>query len=320
MSHLITLFPPSNNNVRLKILLTGATGFIGSQLARRLVIDGHELAVLVRPDSKLDVLQLILPQIQVHFYNGSYASLLSALEVIRPNVVCHIASLFLAQHKSEDVARLIESNLNFPTQLLEAMNQVGIKNLINTGTSWQHFQNDFYNPVNLYAATKQAFEALLTYYVEAHNFKTITLKLFDTYGPGDMRPKLFSLLRNAARTGMVLRMSPGEQMLDLVYIDDVLDAFLLAIARLIKGGKTECCAVSNLQRLSLRELINVYSEVVGRRLSVEWGGLHYRSREVLVPWTNHVLVPGWQPKISLQEGILRMEQDGRIGGLLAKLP
>lgn len=304
----------------MKLFLTGATGFIGSQLARRLVAEGHDLAIVVRPDSKLDILRAVLPQIHVHVYDGSYASLLYALEAAQPELVCHVASLFLAQHKPEDVARLVESNLNFPAQLLEAMNQVGIKRLINTGTSWQHFQNESYNPVNLYAATKQAFESLLAYYVEAQDFKAITLKLFDTYGPGDTRPKLFSLLRKTARTGEPLRMSPGEQLLYLVYIDDVLDAFLLAMARLSEVKKSESYAVSSPERLSLRELTKIYSETVGRPVPVEWGGQPYRSREVLVPWTDHKPVPGWQPKVCLREGIPRMEKDGRIDGLLARSP
>lgn len=302
----------------MKLFLTGATGFIGSRLALRLVAEGHELAIVVRPDSRLDILQAVLPQIQVHVYDGSIASLLWALKAAKPELVCHVASLFLVQHKPEDVARLVESNLNFPAQLLEAMNQLGIKRLINTGTSWQHYKNEAYNPVNLYAATKQAFESLLAYYVEAQDFKAITLKLFDTYGPGDTRPKLFSLLRKTARTGEPLRMSPGEQLIDMVYIDDVLDAYLQAITRLSSVTKAESYAVSTQLRISLQKLVQTYSEVVQRPLNVEWGGLPYRPREVLEPWIDYERVPGWHARVVLADGIVRMEQDRQIGGLLVE--
>lgn len=300
----------------MKVLLTGATGFIGSQLAKRLVEEGHELVIVARPESPLDTLHAVLPLMQVHLYDGSYASLLQALEAERPEVVIHVASLFLAQHKPEDVARLVESNLNFPTQLLQAMSDLGVNRFINTGTSWQHYQNEAYSPVNLYAATKQAFEALLAYYVETQGFKAITLKLFDTYGPGDTRPKLFSLLRKTARTGEILRMSPGEQLMDLVYIDDVLDAYLLAIARLPGVTKAECYAVSNPTRLNLRELVRIYGETVGRPVNVEWGGLPYRPREVLTLWNDYVRLPGWQTRMALADGIARMEQDRALDGLL----
>lgn len=303
----------------MKVFLTGATGFIGSQLAKRLVAEGHEVAIVVRPESKLDMLQSILPRICVHRYNGRYESLLQALQAAQPEVVMHVASLFLAQHKPEDVARLVESNLNFPTQLLEAMSQLGIKQLINTGTSWQHYQNETYNPVNLYAASKQAFEAMLTYYIEAQDFKVITLKLFDTYGPGDARPKLFTLLRKTARTGETLRMSPGEQLLDLVYIDDVLDAFELALERLPQVEKPECYAVSNPERKSLRELVAIYSAAVGKPVNVDWGGLPYRPREVMALWTDFAVLPGWQAQMPLRDGIAKMERDEMVGGLLVNV-
>lgn len=302
----------------MKVLLTGATGFIGSQLARRLVSEGHELGVVARSTSKLDALQVALPKVQVHKYDGTYESLLRALDVARPDLVIHVASLFIAQHKPEDIAYLMDSNLTFPAQLLEAMSHFGIKQLINTGTSWQHYLNLDYSPVNLYSATKQAFEALLSYYVEAQDFRALTLKLFDTYGPGDTRPKLFSLLRKAAGTGETLRMSPGEQILDMVYISDVLDAYCLAMTRLVNMTGAECYAVSNPNRLSLRKLVQVYSETVRRPINVEWGGLPYRQREVFEPWSNHQPVPGWHARFMLADGITRMEQDRSIGGLLVE--
>ena len=316
--HLMILSLCLNRKTSVKIFLTGATGFIGSQLAKRLILEGHDLAILVRPDSKLEVLQKLLPQIQVHVYDGSYASIFAALKTAKSELVCHIASLFLAQHKQEDVPRLIESNIKFPVELLDAMNQLGIKQLINTGTSWQHFNNETYNPVNLYAATKQAFESLLAFYVEAQGLKVITLKLFDSYGPGDARPKLFSLLRKAARTGEILSMSPGEQLLDLVYVDDILAAYLLAIEQLPKAKKSETYAVSSLNRISLHHLTKVYSDTVGRPITLEWGGQPYRFREVMIPWADHKLLTEWAPKVCLREGITNMEKDANINGLLAE--
>ena len=302
----------------MKILLTGATGFIGSQLALRMVAEGHELAIVVRPGSDLNILKAILPTITVHVYDGSHDSLLLALQMSEPELVVHVASLFLAQHKVKDVARLIESNVQFPAQLLEAMHQTGIRQLLNTGTSWQNYQDESYNPVNLYAASKQAFEAILEYYVKAQGFKVITLKLFDTYGPGDLRPKLFSLLRKTVRSGNMLPMSPGEQEIDLVYIDDVLDAFLIAVQQIKAVRDAETYAVSNPLRLTLRELVEIYGEIVGLMLNVKWGGLPYRAREVMTPWSCGKALPGWKNKIAIREGILRMEKDARISGILAE--
>lgn len=301
----------------MRVLVTGATGFLGSSVTRRLVTEGHAVGVLARGESRLDTLQDLLPRIAVHRHDGSYASLLAAIRATKPEAVVHLASLFLMQHQAQDVARLVESNLGFPVQLLEAMCQEGVGQLINTGTSWQHWRNENGNPVNLYAASKQAFESLLAYYVEAKGLKAITLKLFDTYGPGDTRPKLFSLLRRSTKTGELLRMSPGEQQLDFVFVDDVVEAYALALRRVSQVSRHECHAVSNPPRLGLRKVAAIYADVVGRPANIEWGGLPYRLREVMLPWSDYSLLPGWQANVALGEGIARMERDPSIGGLLA---
>jgi nucleoside-diphosphate-sugar epimerase len=289
-----------------KILVTGATGFIGANLVRRLVAKGHEVAALARPDSDLSRLGAARPRVTVAVFDGTLPSMIDALEQARPDMVVHVASLFLAQHRPEDVGRLIASNIDMPAKLLEAMAAVGATRLINTGTSWQHHLDAPYNPVNLYAATKQAFEDILAYYQEARGLRALSLKLFDTYGPGDVRPKLFSLLRRAARTGEPLKMSPGEQLIDLVHIDDVLDGYVLAIDAfdaLAPGSY----ALGNPERLSLRRLVAVYSEIIGRPLRIEWGGAPYRPRETMIPWTQGRALPGWSPRVALRDGIRAME-------------
>jgi nucleoside-diphosphate-sugar epimerase len=219
--------------------------------------------------------------------------------------VFHLASLFLSQHETKDVNSLIKSNLLFGNQLLEAMKVNQVTNLVNTGTSWQHYNNDDYNPVCLYAATKQAFEAILEYYVQACGIKVITLKLFDTYGPDDPRPKLFHLLSAAATSGETLNMSGGEQFIDLVHIDDVTEAYLTAAQRLIecRAQQHERYAVSSGNPMPLRDLVDLYSEVIGSAINVNWGARPYRFREVMKTWTGGSNLEGWQPKYTLADGM-----------------
>src|SRR5262249_17930566 len=206
-------------------LVTGATGYVGRHLARALIERGWRVHALLRQTSILPP-ELGVEAVHCHGYDGGTESVISSLEKSEPDVAFHLASLYLANHHPEQVTELLRSNVMLGAQLAEAMTLAGCLKLVNVGTGWQHYEQSAYNPVNLYAATKQALEDLLEYYVQARGLRVITLKLFETYGPDDLRPKILNLLRQAAAQQAPLDLSPGEQLLDLVYIDDVVDAFL----------------------------------------------------------------------------------------------
>lgn len=294
------------------VLVTGATGFVGSHLVRRLLADCWQVHLVVRAGSPLKPVADLEEQLTVHRHDGSIDGLLSIVRNSKPDLVIHLASLFLPQHRAEDLEPLIRCNILFPVQLVEAMAANNCYRLINAGTSWQHYQNHDYSPVNLYAASKQAFEVLLQYYLETTPLRAITLKLFDTYGPGDPRPKLFKLLDTAARQMTPLAMSPGEQLIDLVYIDDVVESFVLAGERLLNSAveRHERFPVSSGKPVSLRELVTLYERALGKKLPLEWGGRPYRQREVMVPWNTAQPLPGWQPRIGLEEGLARIIESG----------
>ena len=294
---------------KTRALVTGGTGFVGSRLVEGLAAAGFDVHVLVRPGSSLKQLAPVQSKIECIEHDGSTGQLIKIVGQVRPAIVFHLASLFVAEHKSEQVTELIDSNVRFSAQLLEAMAVNGVTGLVNAGTSWQHFGSAAYRPVCLYAATKQAFEAVLDFYVDAYRVRAITLKLFDTYGPDDPRPKLFSLLHSACSRNIKLDLSPGEQNIDMVYIDDVIDAFLQAAKRVLSGEVTnkEEYAVSSGRPLSLKRIVAIYGAVCGVELKVNWGARPYRAREVMNPWNTGDPLPGWSPQVTLEEGIRRIE-------------
>jgi nucleoside-diphosphate-sugar epimerase len=292
----------------VKILLTGGTGFVGSHLLSRLLSDRHDVAVVVRAESQFVVPSGFEKQATILRTDGTLDSLASGVKEFSPELCYHLAAKFVAEHTSADVDDLAQSNLSFGLQILEALSVAGCRKLVSAGTSWQNFGGDAYEPVCLYAATKEAFEALAQYYVSARGVSLSVLKLFDTYGPKDPRRKVLSLLLRVGKSGEHLSMSGGEQLLDLVYISDVIDAFVETGARLCDGrdsGKTTY-AVSAGKRLSLRKLAEEVSTITGRPLNIEWGRRPYREREVMIPWSGGRPVPGWQPRVSLSEGLTRL--------------
>lgn len=288
------------------VLVTGATGYVGSNLVRALVEQGWQVSVVVRMGSKLDVLGSLLNEISVYEHDGTTISMIELVKSAKPEIVFHLASLFLAEHKPEDVGKLIECNLLFSTQLVEAMVANNVGYLINTGTAWQHFENQNYSPVNLYAATKQAFEDILIYYVNAHAIKVKTLALFDTYGENDPRSKLMSLLWNIVYEQKPLQMSPGNQYIDLVHISDVVRAFILAACNIFEQNEGHIeYGISSGKPIKLQELVKIFESATGHSLPIVWGGRPYRPRESMVAWTNYKPLPGWEPMIPLEDGILQ---------------
>jgi nucleoside-diphosphate-sugar epimerase len=291
-----------------RALITGVTGFVGSHLARALIRESWEVHAVARRHSDLEQLGDIRDRLQVHSLDENVAGAVKIVEKSQPDVVFHLASQFIAEHKPEEIENLIVSNVLFGTHLIEAMALRGVKYLVNTGTAWQHFENRDYDPVNLYAATKEAFQAILSFYISVRDLKVITLKLFDTYGPDDRRPKIFALLRKMMNQKEPVAMSPGDQRLDLTYIDDVVDAYLVAAARLLEGRVSghERYAVSSGRTVSLRELVATFQRETKSIVPVQWGGRPYRKREVMVPWNRGEPLPGWRPRVPLAEGIKRL--------------
>jgi nucleoside-diphosphate-sugar epimerase len=290
----------------MNILITGITGFIGSAVAEHLAMTGHTVHAIVR--EKSDTCD-IKKKISIHRHNGSTEQLCELMQKIAPDVVFHFASMYLADHKVTQISELFRSNVEFPSQLLEAMKQSNITQFINTGTCWQHYESSAVRPVNLYAATKQAFEVVLDYYHDAHNISSVTLKLCDTYGPNDKRKKLINILLNAAHTQEKLNMSLGEQIIDLTHIEDIVSAYECAMV-LIGGASDKKISEKYLisgSRHTLKEVVNIVSEVTSTPINADFGKRPYRFREVMMPSDACELkLPGWTPGFNLRSGLLKM--------------
>ncbi len=289
----------------MKALVTGASGYLGSLLCRRLVFEGWQVHVVTRPESSMANIDDIAKSICVHEHDGSMEKMATILLESKPMVIFHLASFFLSDHKPSDIDGLIKSNVLFGTQLAEAAVRAGSLCFLNASTSWVHFLDNSYNPVNLYAATKKAFEDILKFYSESLNLKVITLTIFDTYGPGDWRPKLLNLLADAADKGTVLEMSPGDQKIDLVHAKDVVEAFMTAseLVRAKTCNNIEEYGVLSGRPLSLKNIVELFERCSGKKLRIKWGERPYRHREVMVPWSKGKVLPGWTPKHDICAGI-----------------
>lgn len=290
-----------------KVLVTGATGYTGRHVCKKLLEEGFDVHALVRENSNLQYLnELTNYQVTCHVYNREQDNLLSIIYDTAPDIVFHIAAKISSKDNYDEIEDMIQSNITFATKLIHAMVKSGCKKFVNTSTSWLHYDQDMYNPVCLYAASKKAFADILQYYHAAYKLDYITMELFDSYGADDNRKKLMNLIKDAVQKGIRLDTTEGKQEIGLVYIDDLAEAYFTAGSILLKNtdiGKTYMVRPDEI--LTLRELVARIQKITGKDIDVNWGYYPYRDREVMTAWKSGENLPGWEQKIHIIEGIRR---------------
>ncbi|QWD11253.1 NAD-dependent epimerase/dehydratase family protein [Polynucleobacter paneuropaeus] len=288
-----------------RALVTGATGYIGSNLVHKLMHEGWEVHIITRPNSSLHLLNNGLGRPVKHVYDGSISSLHEIVTIANPDITFHLAAFSKFFHEAEDVEDLLHSNVTFPTQLIEALYRNGNRRFINTETFWQFGDAQGNLASNsLYAASKQAFHEILKFYVNSGLLSAISLVLFDTYGAGDPRPKLLNEIKRVIKKDTYLDLTPGNQMIDLVHIGDVVAAYIDAARMLMVANPPRLSqyAIRAQQRYSLKELICLIENELHTSIKVNWGAKPYRLNEVMYPWSGDVL-PGWRASIDLPTGL-----------------
>lgn len=283
------------------IFITGANGFLGSNLVKHFLGAGYEVLAVIRAGGSRN--NLINFKCQIVEYNGSIVSLTEKLNA--NTTVIHTASYYVAEHGEKDLSILINSNLEYGLNLLEAMRLSGAKKIVNIGTAWQGYQNEERRPVNLYAATKQAFEDFIAYYCDAERFSAISLRLNDTYGEKDKRMKLLKLLIDAGITQIPLNMSGGEQRINLTHISDVCRAVYASVEKVSELDAFNVYNLSSLDEYSLKELVNIIEDELELSIPINFGAREYRTREVMKPLNNNKFNL-YGDCIGLREGIRKV--------------
>jgi nucleoside-diphosphate-sugar epimerase len=272
-----------------RLLVTGATGFIGSHLIPLLLREKFQVAIIKRKQTRYENNNVVIID------SDSYESINSGIQDFKPDIVIHLAALYLNKHTPAQIAELIDSNITFGTYILEAMAENNVSKFINIGTQAQHFGNKQYCPVNLYAATKEAFKDILAFYQDK-GIQHKTIELFDTYGEGDTRKKIMELLINACRNKEPLDLTPGGQFIDLSSVDDICE-FLAAHIKKQDFFDNGTIALSGTV-LKLRDLGAMIESLFNAPGILRWGAKQYRENEMLNP-------PEYYPKVQLKADSLQ---------------
>jgi CDP-3, 6-dideoxy-D-glycero-L-glycero-4-hexulose-4-reductase len=287
----------------MKVLMTGATGYIGRKLVQRLAADGHEIYAVVRKSSRTEELK---PFVKGILYSKPYLELFEQVQNIHPDIYINLAGTYCGNHSPEQIGMLLDANVILPAYAADAAVRAGVRHIIHTSSYQQCYNGEEYYPINFYAATKRSFEDILTYYTSDGSVNAVTLQLFDTYGADDTRRKVFNLVR-ALKDGESLDLSPGMQKLYFVYIDDVIEAYVSAMHLLEtkEAGFYRKYAVRSEVPVRLKEFAKRYVKLTGKNVQLNWGKRSYAKKEIMDPTGYGETLPGWKALVSYEEGLKR---------------
>lgn len=297
----------------MRALITGATGYIGTALARHLHTAKWEVHTLLRASSDPAHLGAAVQDITCHRIDESEGGAAVALvEAVQPDCVFHLASRIQPSHTASDIRPLLASNIALGVELLEGIARINADRqsassvLVAAGTYWAHGERGEGAPNSLYAASKHAFEAFLPFYSQHRGVPCCSLLLYDVYGPRDPRGKLIPTLVESAlsKQSSPLAMSPGDQLLDLVYQDDVVRGFVIA-AEGLRAGSIDAgrYRLDSGERVSLKALVEKIATIAGHAPAVEFGARPYPGNQIMVPLGTGPRLPGWDPAVSLAQGL-----------------
>ena len=287
-----------------KILLAGATGFLGGYLARKLVSDGYELYVSVRGSSNRNLLSDIAEN--VVFIDVEFIQEFMNEKSI--DVVINAATNYGRNGSAYDV---FDSNVRFCIELAQHSISNGVKLFINTDTFF-NIKDDKYDYLNEYVLSKRHAVEWLKMLSMAGSMKVVNLKLGHLYGKGDADGKFLTwLIKELNKTeNEVIKLTLGEQKRDFIHVSDVSDAYSYIVDCDIKPqfSELDVCtghltSIRDFVETLSRELVN--SGCVLKCPELKFGAIAYRKGEIMIPESSSEKINdlGWSYKVSVLEGI-----------------
>lgn len=223
--------------------------------------------------------------------------------------ILHLATKYIQSHTPEDIQTLIDSNIAFGSEILEATMDLKPRFFINILTFSQFANSHTYNPASFYDATKQAFYEIIELYKNAFKeTRFLHILLYNTYGGNDTRDKILNLWDKISQNGEDLAMSAGEQCIDISHIDDVVRGLDMAIKSAESLDCSKIYTLENFPRYTLKEVAKIFETATKRELKIAWGAKPYRKNEIFSPVSSadspaFVKLPKYEAKISLESGI-----------------
>ena len=294
-----------------RILVTGAAGMIGSHLARRLLADGVQVTAMVRPGGSRIRLQGLENRMEIRNVDMTdEAAVRKTVAQARPEVVFHLASTLWAGPRAADATTHAKVNVLGSVYLLEAIREFTGSKIIFTGTAATYGSGSLLDeerrmtPNTIYGASKAAASIFIQTYGRLYGMSTVALRLFMPYGPWEHPDRLIPSVILAALEGRDIPMTLGTQQRDLVYVDDVVEALVLAAVKPVSPGTV--LNIGSGTGRPVREVVEQLLALMGNPVKPLIGVVPMRPDEIMEMSADITLARtslGWEPRTPLAEGL-----------------
>lgn len=294
-----------------RVVVTGGTGFVGANLVRRLVADGYQTHLLVRPEFSSWRIDPIRDQISIHEVRLSDAErVTSTLKTIAPAWLFHLAADG-AYSWQTDENRMYETNVVGTKSLLAAALDSGVETFVNTGSSSEYGRQD-HAPAETeqgeaettYGRTKAIATATCFYAAHMYAIRLCTLRLYSAYGPFEDPRRLLPSLIVHGRRGVFPPLVDPQTARDFVHVDDVVSAYLSAV----QHQGTAPGAIYNVGtgvQTTIGEVVDVARRVLNIPGEPQWGSMAPRiwDTDTWVSDPRKIRAElGWKPRYTFEAG------------------
>ena len=246
------------------ILLTGATGFIGSNILKTIKLN-NQVFLIQRHNSKTKIKKS--KNIKVLKFKD-YDSLSNKLKKIKVNTIIHCATHYKKKHTYKDISKFVDANIMLGNIILENIKSLKVKQFINFSTTWEDIDNRENNPKNLYAAYKKSFSCIIQHYKKSFpNTNFIELMIVDTFGENDKRQKLINTLRKNYNQNKITKIISKKLYLNLINVEDIVNAVEVILKNKIQPGKY---ILKNSNYLNISKLIKYINKNNNNKIKVKW--------------------------------------------------
>lgn len=295
-----------------RALVTGAAGFVGAALARRLLADGHATTLLTSPASDAWRLEELRGEAEIAGVDLRDAEAVEAVvERTRPELVFHLAA-HGAYSWQRSLTRIVETNVIGTVNVVEAAVRAGARAIVNAGSSSEYGlkdhappEDELPEPNSAYAAAKASATLYGGWVARERGQAVTTLRLYSAYGPWEEPRRLVPALVLRALDGELPPLVDPSTARDFVFVEDVCDAFLLAAER-ARPGEGAVYNLGSGRQTTLRELVEAARRVFNVAREPAWGGFPARA------WDTDVWVAdprriaaglGWRARTSIEDGL-----------------